>query len=135
MDALDLLKERAEEDDPNSLFALVNDLSKVRVSVCLCLWVFKICTGIMQEDSRWWSMVDCITSAGGFGWLSIPKLQWSLCGAKWCSEDKDDCTSSKGIKSVHTNIVSIAMLQCSFLTLWLPTLVAINSSLRQQMTR
>ena len=41
MDALELLKERAEEDDPNSLFALVNDLSKVRVSVCLsvCLSV------------------------------------------------------------------------------------------------
>lgn len=29
MEAVDLLKERAEEDDPNSLFALVNDLSKV----------------------------------------------------------------------------------------------------------
>jgi len=29
VDAIDLLKERAEDDDPNALFALVNDLSKV----------------------------------------------------------------------------------------------------------
>jgi len=29
IDAIDLLKERAEDDDPNALFALVNDLAKV----------------------------------------------------------------------------------------------------------
>ena len=29
MDALGLLRERAEKDEPNSLFSLVNDLSKV----------------------------------------------------------------------------------------------------------
>lgn len=29
MDALSLLRERAEQDEPNSLFSLVNDLSKV----------------------------------------------------------------------------------------------------------
>ena len=34
VDALDLLKERAEEADPNSLFALVNDLSKVCPTIC-----------------------------------------------------------------------------------------------------
>ena len=35
VDALDLLKERAEEADPNSLFALVNDLSKVCPTICV----------------------------------------------------------------------------------------------------
>lgn len=29
MDALSLLRERAEQDEPNSLFSLINDLSKV----------------------------------------------------------------------------------------------------------
>ncbi len=29
VDALSLLRERAEQDDPNSLFSLTNDLSKV----------------------------------------------------------------------------------------------------------
>ena len=29
MDALGLLRERAEQDEPNSLFSLINDMSKV----------------------------------------------------------------------------------------------------------
>lgn len=63
MDALDLLKERAEEDDPNSLFALVNDLSKVRISVCLSVCVCE-CLKFVQvlckkiADDNLWSMVS-----------------------------------------------------------------------------
>jgi len=41
VEAVDLLKERAEEDDPNSLFALVNDLSKVTmlfITITLCFF-------------------------------------------------------------------------------------------------
>ncbi|XP_065915103.1 maestro heat-like repeat-containing protein family member 1 [Dysidea avara] len=44
VDAIDLLKERAEDDDPNALFALVNDLSKV------------LCKKI--SDDNLWSMVS-----------------------------------------------------------------------------
>lgn len=39
IDAIDLLKERAEDDDPNALFALVNDLSKVNIN---CAYIVKL---------------------------------------------------------------------------------------------
>ena len=43
-------------------------------------------------------MVDGITLTRGFSRLSVSELQWSLCSTKRYSKDKNDRSSSKGIK-------------------------------------
>ena len=53
VEAVSLLRERAEKDEPNSLYSLVNDLSKVAFHT----WVHGLlpmisCTGVMQEAAQ-----------------------------------------------------------------------------------
>ena len=53
MEAVSLLRERAEKDEPNSLYSLVNDLSKVAFHT----WVHGLlpmisCTGVVQEAAQ-----------------------------------------------------------------------------------
>lgn len=63
IDALDLLRSRAENDDPNALFSLCNDLSKV----CM-LWL------IVKWSSLLYLQVLCKKVAGEFLWPTIEIL-------------------------------------------------------------